>query len=285
MVKRENFIRIPQISLYHSLVSLHTQELRISFVLLTIIIECHYYHRMLRNTQLALRARTQVQKLLLLLHGNPKSSDSTSVENVEVSVKLVWRIIWSGDTPSVAMLRLLGDLTHGNESMVTTYAAFCADALIRKHSSLLAVKVLSVLLNHLRPRTGMTRTVLSTIRKKIGDKGSILELLKSELKGHDEDVAIEYRLNLIRQAVHTFELHLSRQDVESVWNRLDTKRELRSKWLALLLEDLSIKTRDEVFDHVVQNMLSPKLCPEEWLCFKRWYVLYSSVTSLLHTKR
>ena len=86
----------------------------------TIIIECYYYHRMLRNTQLALRARTQVQKLLLLLHGNPKSSDSTSLENVEVSVKLVWRIIWSGDTPSVAMLRLLGDLTHGNESMVTT---------------------------------------------------------------------------------------------------------------------------------------------------------------------
>ena len=40
--KRKNFNRIPQISLYHSPVSLHTQEeLRISFVLLTIITECY----------------------------------------------------------------------------------------------------------------------------------------------------------------------------------------------------------------------------------------------------
>ena len=36
--KRENFSHIPQISLYHSLVSLY---LRISSVLLTIIIECY----------------------------------------------------------------------------------------------------------------------------------------------------------------------------------------------------------------------------------------------------
>ena len=113
--------------------SLHTQELQTSFVLLNIIIECHCYHRILRNTQLALRARTQVQKLLLLLHGNSKGSDSTSVENVEVSVNLVWRIIWSGDSPSVAMLRLLGDLTHGHESMVTTYAAFCTVRLAFDH--------------------------------------------------------------------------------------------------------------------------------------------------------
>ena len=34
----ENFSHVPQMSLYHSLVSLHTQEFRISFVLLTTII-------------------------------------------------------------------------------------------------------------------------------------------------------------------------------------------------------------------------------------------------------
>ena len=39
--KCENFNHIAQILLYHSLVSLHTQELRISFVLPTIIIECY----------------------------------------------------------------------------------------------------------------------------------------------------------------------------------------------------------------------------------------------------
>ena len=42
--KRENFNHIPQIlrvSMYHSLVSLHTQELRISFVLVTYIVECY----------------------------------------------------------------------------------------------------------------------------------------------------------------------------------------------------------------------------------------------------
>lgn len=142
------------------------------------------------------------------------------------------------------------------------------------------MKILSVLLSHLRPRTPITRTVLSTIRNKIGDKmDSIFELLKSEVKGHDEDVVIECRLSLIRQAVHTFELNLSKKDVESVWNRLDTKRELRSNWLALMLEDLSSTTRDKVFDHVVQNMLSPKLCPEEWLCFKRWYCKCNMVES------
>ena len=37
---------IISLNITHSLVSLHRQELRISFVLLTIIIECHYYYRM-----------------------------------------------------------------------------------------------------------------------------------------------------------------------------------------------------------------------------------------------
>lgn len=75
--------------------------------------------------------RERTQKLLLLLHGsnNAKStsdiscssSQDTTTENVEVSVNLVWRIIWSENSPSLAMLRLLGDLTRGKEDMVTTY--------------------------------------------------------------------------------------------------------------------------------------------------------------------
>ena len=99
--KREIFIHIPQMSLYHSLVSLHTlknYEYPSFYSLLSsnfTIIECyeilysypsnitisltrvtahsritnilritHYYHRMLRNTQLALR--TQVRRNILL---------------------------------------------------------------------------------------------------------------------------------------------------------------------------------------------------------------------------
>ena len=75
--------------------------------------------------------RERTQKLLLLLHGSnnakstsdisSSSSQDTTTENVEVSVNLVWRIIWSENSPSLAMLRLLGDLTRGKEDMVTTY--------------------------------------------------------------------------------------------------------------------------------------------------------------------
>ena len=68
----------PQMSLYHSLVSLHTQELRISFVLLTIII---YYHRILRNTELALRALTQVLDLDFARHVHWIEGDDTEEEN------------------------------------------------------------------------------------------------------------------------------------------------------------------------------------------------------------
>ena len=53
--KRENFSHIPQISLYHSLV---TREYFHHLKNTTNIL--HYYHRMLRNTELALRARKQV---------------------------------------------------------------------------------------------------------------------------------------------------------------------------------------------------------------------------------
>ena len=147
--------------------------------------------------------RERAQKLLLLLHNssNTKRGDSV-LQGEEVSTKLVWRIIWSsegGESVSVAMLRLLGDLTRGNEVMVTTYASFCVDAMIRNSNSFLAVKVLSILLTHLRPRTTLARTVLRTMRNKIAKKFTFLELLKSELNGNDEDV--ECRLNLIRQAV------------------------------------------------------------------------------------
>ena len=53
--ERENFSHIPQISLYHSRVREYFHHLPSNTTSIA-----YYYHRMLRNTELALRARKQV---------------------------------------------------------------------------------------------------------------------------------------------------------------------------------------------------------------------------------
>lgn len=220
--------------------------------------------------------RERAQKLLLLLYSTKRSASSLELEGGEVATKLLWNILWYDDldgssvksNPSVAMLRLLGVLINGNEIMVKSYALHCVCVLqSRKNSnaSLLAVKVFSVLLRHIPKDSLISRNVLAAIREKI-ESGNVLELLKLEFfqtmknivdEEEDDDdennvdkIMIESRLELICQAVHTFQLNLNPEDVESVWNVLSSRREIRSRWLTTLLEDLHTKTRDVIFDRM-----------------------------------